>query len=91
MILLLLMIGFIVAVDALILSRYIKSYKEDCKTLHDMFLAIDASNNAHLTDITERLTKLEERKGNYGKKNNTGNVRSSGHANTECGESLCSK
>lgn len=80
MIVLMIMIGFIVAVDCLILSRYIKSYKQDCKMLHDMFVAHEESDESrfeHCDKVFEllekRVSRQEERRHGNGRKNNSNN------------------
>lgn len=72
MFLAILALGFIVAVNALILSKYVKSLKDENRTLQDMYSAISYDINRNITDICERVACLEQDRGrNYhGKKNN---------------------
>ena len=78
MIVLLIMIGFIIAVWCFVLSLYIKGYKQECMTLHDMFIA----SQDRLDAVEAILKRHEEDRRNYGKKNNNNRNNDNRHVTT---------
>ena len=77
MIVLLIMIGFIIAVCCFILSLYIKRYHREFDVLQDMFIA----NQCELDDLEKRLKSLEVEGWQRAKKNN--NNRNNSNRNAE--------
>lgn len=91
MFLFVLILGFIVAVDCLVLAKYIKGYKEDSRVLQEMFVSSNTNINHSIETLVERVTRLEEVKENYGKKNSNNSYRSDYNSNARRGDSTCSK